>query len=240
VLIFGISGACKSSELTRLTMNDVLNRGDIMVIKVRDSETKNTRNFTVEGELLRKVLEYQSLRPKHPNTDRFLLSFRNGKCANQVIGKNKVGRMPREIAQFLKLPNPELYTGHSFRRTSVTRGAEEGYALDTRTTRWLENFESITVSEDFVDDSESLKRKNDQQQICPSIANASINSFESPSAKRQKTSENNGEEKEEDAVASSSKIFIGEDFSQTSFNLQKQNVTLQFTNCTNITINFAD
>ena len=28
--------------------------------------------------------------------------------------------MPQKIAQFLKLTNPELYTGHCFRRTSAT------------------------------------------------------------------------------------------------------------------------
>lgn len=36
----------------------------------------------------------------------------------QVIGKNKISSIPKLIATYLKLPNPELYSGHCFRRTS--------------------------------------------------------------------------------------------------------------------------
>ena len=34
--------------------------------------------------------------------------------------------MPTEIAEFLKLPNPEQYTGHSFQRSSATLRADQG------------------------------------------------------------------------------------------------------------------
>ena len=67
-----------------------------------------------------------SVRPSTTTVDRFFLTYRNGRCINQPIGKNKVGKMPHDIAKFLHLPNPELYTGHSFRRSSATLCVQEG------------------------------------------------------------------------------------------------------------------
>ncbi|KAJ8981030.1 hypothetical protein NQ317_007852 [Molorchus minor] len=52
-----------------------------------------------------------------------------GKCTKQCVGINSFGKMPSEIAAFLKLPNPELYTGHSFRRSSATLLATSGEGL---------------------------------------------------------------------------------------------------------------
>ena len=37
-----------------------------------------------------------------------------------------MAKVPHEIAALLKLPNPSLYTFHSFRRTSATRAADAG------------------------------------------------------------------------------------------------------------------
>jgi hypothetical protein len=37
-----------------------------------------------------------------------------------MVGINTFYKMPRMIAEFLKLPLPEYYTGHCFRRSSAT------------------------------------------------------------------------------------------------------------------------
>ena len=42
------------------------------------------------------------------------------------IGKNTLAKVPMRVAKALGLPNPESYTGHTFRRTSATALAEEG------------------------------------------------------------------------------------------------------------------
>ena len=112
--------------MVKLSVDDVLNRGDIMVVKLRDTTTKTTRVFTVEGEFLKKVMEYQSLRTKKITSKRFFINYRDGRCTNQAIGKNKLGGMPREVAEFLKLPNPEQYTGNSFRKSSAILCANQG------------------------------------------------------------------------------------------------------------------
>lgn len=78
------------------------------------------RTFVIEGPFLEVYKKYTSLRvanAKHPN---FFLKYQNGKCYNQVIGRDKIGKMPKETAEFLKLPNSEEYTGHAYRRSSAT------------------------------------------------------------------------------------------------------------------------
>lgn len=102
-----------------------------MIIRLKDTKNKTERNFTLVGEFLKKVCAYQDLRPQKATSNRFFLSYRKGKCTNQVIGKNKLSTMPKEIVIFLNLPNPERYTGHSFRRTSATFCADTGTRLKT-------------------------------------------------------------------------------------------------------------
>lgn len=131
VLIFGIMGACRGAELTNLTVDDVMDRDDVLIVKLRETKNKTTRSFTIEGEFLKTVKKYQALRLQRTASDRFFVNYRDGYCTNQVIGKNKLGGMPKEIAQFLKLPNPEGYTGHSFRRSSATLIADEGNIFQT-------------------------------------------------------------------------------------------------------------
>ena len=47
----------------------------------------------------------------------------------QHVGVNTFSRIPRKIAQFLGLQNPEEYTCHSFRRSSSTLLADSGADL---------------------------------------------------------------------------------------------------------------
>lgn len=60
------------------------------------------------------------LRPNNLAERCFFFNYQNGKCARQVVGINKFGSNPSQVAEFLKLPNAKLYTGHCFRRSSAT------------------------------------------------------------------------------------------------------------------------
>ncbi|RZC36514.1 hypothetical protein BDFB_014632, partial [Asbolus verrucosus] len=50
------------------------------------------------------------LKPKKATHKRFFLTYRSGCCVNSPISFNSVGKVPKEIAVFLKLPNPERFT----------------------------------------------------------------------------------------------------------------------------------
>ncbi|KAL7298012.1 hypothetical protein TKK_0009020 [Trichogramma kaykai] len=131
-LVIGIIGACRREELTNLTINDVEDHDTMLFIKIEKTNSQIQRTFTITSEFYLMCKKYMKLRPENPCTTRFFLNYHNGACTRQPIGINKFGSMPKEIAKFLCLPNPELYTGHAFRRTSAVLLNEAGTGITTR------------------------------------------------------------------------------------------------------------
>jgi integrase len=156
ILIFGVAGACRRDELTKMQLNDVQDKDSIFIVNVRDTKTHINRTFTItndeEGEIdyLSICRKYISLRPANATTSRLFIKYQNGKCTNQNIGMNTVAKVPKDIAEFLKLPEPQLYTGHCFRRTSATLLANAGGDL-TQIKRHG-GWKSSTVAEGYIED----------------------------------------------------------------------------------------
>lgn len=111
ICIFAVSGACNSYELPRIKLKDVENHGDMLLVRIAKYKTKPERSFTITGTIRNIVQKYIDLRAPYLEEERFFLNFQRGKCTRQVIGKNKMGMMPRRIAKFLQLPNPDSFTG---------------------------------------------------------------------------------------------------------------------------------
>lgn len=84
------------------------------------------------------------------------------KCVRQPMGSTKIGGLPRQIAAFLGLKDPEQYTGHCFRRTSATLLADSG--ADLITLKRHGGWKSSTVAEGYIEDSIENKSK-----ICQGI-----------------------------------------------------------------------
>jgi hypothetical protein len=59
--------------------------------------------------------------------------------------------LPRIVANYLKLPNPEMYTGRCFRRTSAILIADTG--ADLVTLKRLGGWRSSSVAESYIEDS---------------------------------------------------------------------------------------
>lgn len=113
-MVLGISGACRTIELVKLTIENVEEVEEVPnTYKVTLLNTKNDtdREFTVGGEFYQIVRKYRNLRPPNTPTNRFFLRYENGKCHRQVIGKSVFSASPRKVAEFLKLPNAHRYTG---------------------------------------------------------------------------------------------------------------------------------
>lgn len=115
-----------------------------------------------------------SLRPQNTSTDRFFIKYSKGKCFNQNVGINKIGQTPSLIASYLNLPEPECYTGHCFRRTSVTFLADAGGDLITI----KRHGESSTIAEECIEDSICNKIKISQK-ILESNVTGNVNHLES-------------------------------------------------------------
>ena len=104
---------------------------------------------------------------------RFFRNF-NIKAKNysvQPMGINSIAAIPKFIASFLQLKNPERFTGHCFRRSSATVLADSGATRLTlkRQFRW----KSDTVAEGYLAESKALKTD------VASALTINTNSFES-------------------------------------------------------------
>lgn len=160
LLIFGIFGACRRDDLTRLTTNDVEDNGRFLIVFLRDGKTHTTRSFTIINEgcsfqprsIFRK---YAKLRPVTMNSSKLFVAYRNGKCYAQHVGCHTISSVTRRIAEYLKLKNPEQYTGHGLRRSSATMFVEGGG--DLLTLKRHGGWRSSSVAEGYIE--ESLSRK---------------------------------------------------------------------------------
>ncbi|KAJ8964982.1 hypothetical protein NQ317_018979 [Molorchus minor] len=105
VLILGISGACK------MTVDDIEDKDSILIIKIPDTKRNIQRIFTVSNlDYIDIYQTYAALRSSCATSRRLFFRYKNKRCFNQVVGINHIGKMPKLIAKYLKLPNFNAYT----------------------------------------------------------------------------------------------------------------------------------
>lgn len=144
-------GACRRHELHDLKVNDINDLQSILVVTIQNTKTKTSRQFTVTGSYYKICKKYMDLRPTTCTSSSFFLNYFNGKCTVQNIGINKFGNMGKQIATYLNLPDPHLYTGHCFRRSSATILVDAGG--DITSLKRHGGWKSTTVAESYIDDS---------------------------------------------------------------------------------------
>lgn len=158
-----MAGACRREELTYLRVENVKEEEFCYQVTIPKTKTKVIREFfitqgNIDGvNLVETVRNYVKLRPKTCEHKRFFIGYRGGKCINQPIGINTIGNVPKLIAQFLELPNPREYTGHSFRRSSTSLLADSG--ADLLTIKRHGGWKSNSVAEDYIETSIENKKK---------------------------------------------------------------------------------
>lgn len=157
VCLFGMFGAMRGGELAKLAFKDVSEQGNLFVVWVKNTKTKENRFFAITGPCCAVVKKYIELRAPDAETDKFFTNYQNGQCLQQVIGKQKFTKMPRRIAHYLELQNAEKYTGHSFRRSSASMYANAGAGSDA--VKNLGGWKSAKVAEGYVVNSLSYKTR---------------------------------------------------------------------------------
>lgn len=252
VLIIGINGACRTNELTQLNVKNIEKHSDdILLINLPNTKTKRDRNFVIRKEYVTIVEKYQALRPPNTPINRFFLQYRNGKCVRQPMGTNKIGSIPREIATFLELPEPLLYTGHCFRRTSATLLADSG--ADLLSLKRHGGWKSNAVVEGYIEDSIQNKSK-----ICEGIVGAitlkepQSDPWTSPSTSKISRYETPNHlplsptftprESDESVQLLSMTDSLPKNSTQvtnTNITVPNKNITLNLNNCSNVTFNFS-
>lgn len=150
-------GACRTNEMYTMTLDNLQDLGSAFLITVPNTKTKITRKFTITNDSFYQICKkYISHRPPFVKSNILFLNYQNGKCTSQRIGINKFTSMARQIATFLHLPNPEKYSGHSFRRSSATILVDAGG--DITALKRHGGWKSTAVAEGYIDD--SIKNKN--------------------------------------------------------------------------------
>lgn len=153
----GILGVCRGDELTKLTVDNIRDSGKEFILSIPTTKTKVKKMYVIEGGFTDIIRQYIKLRPPNVPTDRFFVQYRDGKCRCQVIGKNVIAKVPKEMAKFLKLPNPNSYTGHSYRRSGTTIAANNGATIEQL--KRMGGWKSSTVFEKYIQESIGYKRQ---------------------------------------------------------------------------------
>lgn len=94
----------------------------------------------------------------------------------QPIGINKIGGMPKKLANFLNLPDSELYSGHCFRRSSASHLANSGE--DLMALKRHGGWKSSAVAEGYVD--ASFSKKLDISKTLSTQLNKNAQDFDIP------------------------------------------------------------
>ena len=164
VLLAGFYGGMRCCELAALLWEDVAFAAEGVLIKIRFSKTDRagvgaTKLLpALEDDAISAAFYFSLYRDAVADkTERLFRNFAVGKFTRAPIGKNIISGMPRSIAQFLDLSNPESYTGHSFRVSSATVLADEGATSITlkRHGRWT----SDSVAEGYLRESKQARKE---------------------------------------------------------------------------------
>lgn len=259
-LSLGLSGALRREELCNMTINNIVDHGDeLVMITIPQTKTNVSKSFVVADYLHKIFQKYRVLRPAKCTTERFFLNYQDGKCTNQPIGINKFGKMPKQIAEFLRLPNPESYTGHAFRRTSATLLAEAG--ADITTLKRHGKWKSDAIAESYVEQSVTNKVKINRQimqtiSLNPPSAsketsavrqnNSDVKPTEVPLKKTKMSEENNFQSRSKNSVSLDNKPSTSTEsrekensFSLSALGQSDKKYSIHVSNCS-VSFNFSD
>ncbi|XP_061726262.1 uncharacterized protein LOC133531880 isoform X1 [Cydia pomonella] len=183
-VIFGVLGACRRQELHRLLFKDIKMFNEALLVNIKKTKNKLDRTFTITGKYYDIVKKFIGTRPKDCRNEHFFLKYFKGKCSQQNVGINAFGNMGKQVATYLKLSDPELYTGMCFRRTSATLICDAGGDIAALKKPSLRK-EWTSVVTDYIDHSIQNKQQPSRKPKKPRIAYSSESSDSDSSTRTQ-------------------------------------------------------
>ncbi|KAJ8910045.1 hypothetical protein NQ315_008905 [Exocentrus adspersus] len=101
VLVMAVFGGLRRDVLVKLLIDDIDDKGSVVIVRIYDIKTRVPKYFRIveENEMhaLQLYRQYISVRPKEIKERRFFLTYRNGRCTAQPVGKNTFGSIPSRI-----------------------------------------------------------------------------------------------------------------------------------------------
>ena len=134
VLVLGYYGALRMAELVEITFENIstIGNGYNIYIVRKKTDKANIRETKYLPRLdgptcpCRILEKYMNNFTKLERTGWLLRRYWLGKFTKNHIGINVISKIPSIIAKYLNLPEPNGYTGHSFRSSSATALVEAG------------------------------------------------------------------------------------------------------------------
>ena len=169
-------------DVAKITFEDVKPGKDFIKIQIHPGKTDDD-NSVLEFMILEEkgneacpvkiVKEYINHVPKECRNGKFFKTYKkncNG-YRNQHVGINSLKQTGKIIAQFLCLKDPELYTGHTFRRSGATHLANQSATTQQlkRKGRW----HSDKVVERYIESSDTTL-KTDAKLMQSNLENGSV------------------------------------------------------------------
>ena len=96
VMIFGVQGCLRKSEIHNIQMKDLSDKGDLLVVSIPISKNDKPKTFVISDSFYDCYKKYLALRPKITKTNNFFICLRNGKCINAPVGINKIASVPNK------------------------------------------------------------------------------------------------------------------------------------------------
>ena len=86
MLVIGLLGCLRKTEIANIKMNNVKIQGKLLEIKIPDTKNGGTKSFVTNEQFYPIIEKYMNLRPQYldPKVDRFFMQFRDQKCTRQV------------------------------------------------------------------------------------------------------------------------------------------------------------
>ena len=170
--VVGLSFGGRGAEIIKVQFEDVTrtvnpDTGETKILikyqRTKQAGVPEMSEAMITGKLEVDILiAYESKFPKTERTGRYfrkLIATSDGlgiKGTKINIGHNVTAKTGVRIATKLGLNNPELYTGHTFRRTCATICAEGGMQLAA--IKQITGHRSDTVAQRYIDHSDHMKQ----------------------------------------------------------------------------------
>lgn len=125
-IIFGVYGAMRGNELINMKLNDIIIRDNEIEVCIPESKKSNrtfiiTKHIDPSLDAILLVKKYLSLRPSIVKNNRFMIYMSNGKGVNRPVGRNRISKITKEIAEYLGFDKEriEKFSGHTYKKTGT-------------------------------------------------------------------------------------------------------------------------